>query len=265
MTKLIQVTRFVRIAGALVVHTIRLFITLPFHSSDEKARHKANSQSKATSHFLRILKIDVEFHSAESNNHVGLIVSNHIGVLDPVILAANLLVCFAAKAEMATWFFVGPICRAVGTVFVQRDKKLSAKTFVTDIEDRISSGVSVLVFPEGTTSSGEFVRQFKTGAFEAIANRPHNQVIPVYIRVVHVNGDTSLDARRKLAWYEPGQSLLNNFWSILGIKSALVKVVEGPPIIVGSADRKQLAQTAYSGVTSLMSQVESMVQQDQRT
>ncbi len=48
------------------------------------------------------------------------------------------------------------------------------------IRDRLRSGVTVGVFPEGTTFHGDDVREFQGGAFIAIA-RESGEVVPVGI------------------------------------------------------------------------------------
>lgn len=254
--KLIKIYRLTRILIVLLVQTCLLLLTLPFVPASKRSLHRATYQQKATLSFLNTLKIKVDYPASITAVRPGLIVSNHLGVLDPVILAAYLPVCFAAKAEMAKWFFVGFVCKLVGTIFVHRDRKFATTRFVEEVRNRIESGVSVLVFPEGTTSTGESLRPFKTGAFEAITHLSANSVIPVFIRIMEVNGEASLEARKRLTWANPEQPLLANAWSFLGIKSATVKVLVGSSIVVGDADRKQLANQAYLQVKNLMFSLE---------
>lgn len=246
-----------KILAVLLLEVFILLLSIPFTRRRDRGLLRARAQQKATRSFLKTLKIHVIFDTDRVTSSPGLIVSNHLGVLDPIILAAKLPVCFAAKAEMARWFLIGFVCRLVGTIFVNRDRKLATTQFVADIKNRIDSGVSVLVFPEGTTSTGETLRSFKTGAFEAIAYLSENEVIPVYIQIVDVNGDSSSAARQRLTWANPNQSLLQNMWDILGITSATILISHGNPVQVGTMNRKELAQRAYDEVNLLKTRIEA--------
>ncbi len=180
-----------------------------------------------------------------------LIVSNHLGILDPLILASKFDVCFAAKSEMKKWPVVGSVCTSAGTIFVERDRRMATSEFVSAVVDKLDAGVSLLVFPEGTTSSGEFIAPFKTGSFEAISKLQDRPVLPVYIRVVHVDNDSSFDARSTMTWFDENQSILSNFWKIVDTDEAHVHIAVGDPILVGEKNRKALASESYQAMTSL--------------
>jgi 1-acyl-sn-glycerol-3-phosphate acyltransferase len=112
---------------------------------------------------------------------VSLIVANHVSYLDPL---AILPVCPAlpiAKGEVAHWPIVGPIGAALGVTFVTRADPMARARVLRRVHDLLASGVSVLNFPEGTTTRGDSVLPFHRGTF-GIAQRVGVPVVPVAIR-----------------------------------------------------------------------------------
>jgi len=110
-----------------------------------------------------------------------LVVANHVSYLDPL---AILPVCPAAplaKAQVRAWPIVGAIGAALGVTFVARDDAMARARALRRVRALLAAGVSVLNFPEGTTTHGDRVRPFHRGCF-GIAQRLGVPVVPVAIR-----------------------------------------------------------------------------------
>jgi 1-acyl-sn-glycerol-3-phosphate acyltransferase len=121
--------------------------------------------------------------------------------------------------------------------------------------------VGVLVFPEGTTSKGDRVRPFKTGAFEAVASRPGASVLPLCLKVVAVDGrpaDAAL--RERVTWADPTPSFLAHAWALLGLRSVRFQVRIGTPIPTAGSDRKELARRAHAQVQALYAPEQSVAE-----
>ncbi|MET0341160.1 MAG: lysophospholipid acyltransferase family protein [Polyangiales bacterium] len=98
-----------------------------------------------------------------------LLVANHISYFDPLIIA-SLAPCTAiAKADVSAWPCIGELARRLGVMFVERESAVSGARVLREAMRRLEDGVSVLVFPEGTTTHGETVLPFKRGSFGAAA------------------------------------------------------------------------------------------------
>lgn len=96
-----------------------------------------------------------------------LLVANHMSYFDPLIIA-SLVPCTAiAKADVSAWPCIGELARRLGVMFVERACPQSGARVLREALRRLSDGVSVLVFPEGTTTRGETVLPFKRGSFGA--------------------------------------------------------------------------------------------------
>ena len=97
----------------------------------------------------------------------GLLVCNHLSYLDIVVLSAVQPCAFVAKRDVATWPLFGWLARAAGTIFVDRERRLSSPVVVGLIRNAIASGSVVVLFPEGTSSDGTTVLPFKSALLES--------------------------------------------------------------------------------------------------
>ncbi|KAF2299903.1 hypothetical protein GH714_005906 [Hevea brasiliensis] len=114
----------------------------------------------------------------------GAIISNHISYLDILYHMSSSFPSFVAKRSVAKLPLVGLISKCLGCVYVQRESKSSDFKGVAGlVTERVReayqnrSAPTMMLFPEGTTTNGDFLLPFKTGAF--LAGVP---VLPVILR-----------------------------------------------------------------------------------
>lgn len=180
------------------------------------------------------------------------IVSNHCSYLDILILGSLTSGVFLAKKEVASWPFIGSLARSAGTVFVDRTSRLSMPLTIREIKNRLSSGVSVIVFPEGTTGNGEEVREFKSSFFTVPVDE-NCVLLPVSIVYSQVNGEAmGALSRDAVAWYG-NMSFVPHLWNVLGMRRIDVTVRGNPAVrdiitLDTSLARKQLAAYARRSV-----------------
>lgn len=107
-------------------------------------------------------------------------VANHLSYLDPLVILSQLAAAPIAKAEVADWPVIGPAGRALGVHFVDRRSVMARATVLRGALRSLRAGVSVLNFPEGTTTDGGRLLSFHRGIFGAamIAGVP---VVPLAI------------------------------------------------------------------------------------
>src|SRR5436305_324830 len=110
---------------------------------------------------LRLLHIRVET-SGEAPSPPFLLVANHLSYLDILVLASRLPCVFVSKAEVRSWPLLGPICTALGTLYIDRQQRRDIPRVMLDIEKALDRGLGVVFFPEGTSSKGETVAPFKS-------------------------------------------------------------------------------------------------------
>lgn len=99
-----------------------------------------------------------------------LFVGNHISYLDPFMLLMHADAHVVAKAEVLRWPIVGLAGELIGTIYVNRDQKESRHQAVNSIQQALKEGISVIVFPEGTTTQGRQTLPFRPRSFQAAAD-----------------------------------------------------------------------------------------------
>ncbi|XAR61792.1 Plasmalogen synthase [Bertholletia excelsa] len=121
-------------------------------------------------------------NQTEEPGRPGAVISNHISYLDILYHTYSSFPSFVAKRSVANLPLVGLISKCLGCVYVQRESK-SSKGVSGVVDKRVreahqnSSAPMMMLFPEGTTSNGEYILPFKTGAF--LSKAP---VLPVILR-----------------------------------------------------------------------------------
>ena len=118
-----------------------------------------------------------------------VIVANHVSYLDAIALAAAVPCAPIAKSEVASWPIIGTAASQLGVIFVQRNSAASRVRALLKARDALAAGVSVMNFPEGTTTDGSQLLAFRRGIF-GIARGMRVPVIPVAVRCAEA-----------LAWY----------------------------------------------------------------
>jgi 1-acyl-sn-glycerol-3-phosphate acyltransferase len=97
----------------------------------------------------------------------GLLVCNHLSYLDVIVLSSIRPCVFVAKRDVASWPLFGWLAHAAGTIFVDRERRLSSPNSVDIIRNAIANGAVVVLFPEGTSSDGSTVLPFKPALLES--------------------------------------------------------------------------------------------------
>ncbi|WP_437677570.1 lysophospholipid acyltransferase family protein [Sorangium sp. So ce131] len=107
-----------------------------------------------------------------------LFVMNHRSALDIMITLAFFEATVVSRADLAGWPVIGMAARRVGTLFVDRSSRRSGAAVVQAMSSALKGGRGVMVYPEGTTFSGDEVRPFRAGGFAA-ACRVGAEIVPV--------------------------------------------------------------------------------------
>jgi 1-acyl-sn-glycerol-3-phosphate acyltransferase len=103
---------------------------------------------------------------AEVGEGAGLTVSNHLTYLDVLVYGAVRPFLFVAKSEVRRWPLLGTLASLGGTIYVDRDRGLQVADATLEIEQALRDGISVLLFPEGTSSNGSSVLPFRSPLFD---------------------------------------------------------------------------------------------------
>jgi len=127
---------------------------------------------------LRVFGIRVITIGEKPGRGAKLVVSNHRGVADVLVLLRTFGGHMVSRADLAKWPLIGLAGRRLGTVFVDRSDIKSGAITIRAMRNLLSEGETVTIFPEGTTFSGDEVRPFHAGGFVAAAGT-RAPIIPV--------------------------------------------------------------------------------------
>jgi 1-acyl-sn-glycerol-3-phosphate acyltransferase len=149
-----------------------------------------------------------------------IFIANHQSYLDIPVLVKSLprfQLRWIAKKELGYIPFFGWALWAAGHILVDRSDRASAMASFRKAKERIAKGVSVVIFPEGTRSSGGHMMPFKRGGF-LLAAQTKTPIVPVTI---------------------------NGSWAVLPredwrLKSGEIEVVVDEPIPIEKYDGKEI-------------------------
>ncbi|HEX6957025.1 MAG TPA: 1-acyl-sn-glycerol-3-phosphate acyltransferase [Ferrovibrio sp.] len=188
-----------------------------------------------------------------------LFVSNHISWLDIVALSAALPASFIAKREVADWPFFGTLARLQRTVFVDRNNRHRTAAHRDEIVERLEAGDSLILFPEGTSSDGLRIHNFKS-AFFGVAEQAVRGRLPIvqpvslgYCRLNHM--PVGRRWMRIFAWVGD-EDLVPHLWRFLksGPSEAVVEFHQ-PVTMAEFASRKGLAAWCHQRVLEGLSDI----------
>jgi len=97
----------------------------------------------------------------------GLIVSNHLGYVDILVIGSLCPALFVAKSDVQNWPVFGALTKMSGTLFVNRTARSAVAQQVNWIAVPLNAGIPVVLFPEGTSSDGTGVLPFRSSLLEA--------------------------------------------------------------------------------------------------
>jgi 1-acyl-sn-glycerol-3-phosphate acyltransferase len=172
----------------------------------------------------------------------GLVVSNHTGYVDILVHAAVFPIRFAPKSSIRNWPLIGWFVRSGRPIWVDRSSPRKAKIVAQQFKDSMDNGIPLLVYPEGTSTSGrDGILKFKSTPFAA-AGENNNWILPAIIRY----GDTP--DGKPVAWYGD-MTLLPHLWRIMGYKEIQAEVTIMKPFKPDGRDRKELAEYTHKIMT----------------
>jgi 1-acyl-sn-glycerol-3-phosphate acyltransferase len=111
-----------------------------------------------------------------------ILVSNHQSAFDIFALLGYLPIQFrwTAKAELFRTPFMGWAMTRIGYIPIERESPRKAYRSMLLAAEKVKSGVSILIFPEGTRSPDGRLQPFKKGLF-LIALKSQAPILPVTI------------------------------------------------------------------------------------
>lgn len=185
----------------------------------------------------------VELRGVASEKPGTLYICNHITWLDIPVIASVIDTEFIAMDDIAEWPLIGAIGARTNTLFVSRTQRHQAQQQIENMIALLQSGVNLMLFAEGTTSSGADVLPFRSSLFAAAPFAAAVQ--PTFIGYRHHNGTAFNDEEMAaIGWTEQGGPL-PNAKRIAAMKVEAVVTLLDPAPPAASTNRRALAQHCY--------------------
>ena len=174
-----------------------------------------------------------------------LLVANHLSYVDIAVLVAQRPLCFLSKADVRHWPVLGFMARAIGVLFIERENKRSLPQVAARLEHELDRGHCLVVFPEGTSTSGREVLPFRSSLLAPAAEGG----LPVAHATLHyATPDGSPPAARAVCWHGD-MSFFPHLLGLFRLPRIDATVRFGPePLVDG--DRKILAARLRDAVVA---------------
>jgi 1-acyl-sn-glycerol-3-phosphate acyltransferase len=206
-----------------------------------------------------LLRINVRVNGAPMHDRAVLYVSNHVSWADILVIGSIVPVAFVAKSEVAGWPLVGITAKVQRTVFVDRTRRHRTGEAVAEIGKRLTEGVSVVLFAEGTSSDGNRVLPFRSALLGAVEEAPsdvraRDMVIqPMSITYTGLHGIPMGRQHRPLvAWYGD-LDFMPHIKAFIEQGAVDAIVSYGEPMVAGDGtDRKAMTRRLEGSVRELL-------------
>lgn len=187
----------------------------------------------------KILGLKTELHGkTKLDNEAFFIVSNHLGYIDIVAHASLFPMRFTPKSDIMWWPLVGLLVAVSRPIWMKREQRHSAKNVNKLFKETIELGVSLIVYPEGTSSDGsKGLLPFKSSIFEipCVENLP---VLPVILSYPD-------EKKNEICWFGE-MAFAPHAWNLLGMKKINARIEVLPPVKPNGMNRKEFCEKIYS-------------------
>ena len=174
------------------------------------------------------------------------LVSNHLSYLDIIVLASQLDCVFVAKREIADWPVFGLLSRSMNTIFIDRARVADIPRVNALIVETLQSGQNIVVFPEGTSTSGAEILPFKPSLLEPAARGS----FPVaYASLKYRTPPDETPAHLSVCWWGE-MTLMPHLWGVFRLSEIEATLTFGAETLRG-ADRKELARRLHDAVGTI--------------
>ena len=153
----------------------------------------------------RLMGAKLQVHGMPPTSGPLLIAANHVSWIDIIAIGATVPCFFIAKRDVRSWPVFGPLARLLRTCFVDRERRSAVGPVRQEMAERFAQGHILVLFPEGTSSDGRQVLEFKSALFPGSGPEVH----PLTIRYSDRHGRDG----GHYGWYAD-MELLPHMWAV---------------------------------------------------
>jgi lyso-ornithine lipid O-acyltransferase len=181
-----------------------------------------------------------------------VIIANHVGYIDGIVLGSIFPIVFVSKNEVRSWPIVGQWNLLCGTIFIDRQHKEQVGSLVQEMLRKLEQEANILLFPEGTSTNGDRMLPFQTVPLAAPLRR-RSVIVPTTLVYKAIDEAPVTSANRDSIYWYGDMEFISHFWQLLALRSIEVLVTIQPKIECfgyqdNSAGRKKLAEDCYERV-----------------
>jgi 1-acyl-sn-glycerol-3-phosphate acyltransferase len=173
-----------------------------------------------------------------------LVIANHVSWLDAVVLRALLDARFVAKREARRWPLLGWMLERNGTLFIERRPCRDLLRLNAEVAALLARGESVAAFPEGTSTEGAGVLEFKPALFEPAVRGGHP------VRALALAYCDAKGRRCAAAAFVGDTTLWQSLLAVASEREISVQVLDCGNLVAAGVHRKQAARQAHAAVQS---------------
>lgn len=205
----------------------------------------------------KIFGISYQITGTPSRAPQTLYMSNHLSYLDIPLLGGLIKnSSFLAKKEVATWPVFGFLSKLQQTAYIER-KGTAIKKEAQKLQERVDKKQNLVIFPEGTSTDGIKVRNFKSSLFTLAIGQidhPDLYIQPITLKLLTTDKKQpqTLDERRLYTW--PVEDLIElpeHLWRFARCRGAALQLIFHDTIKASDwDDRKALAKACQNSVSN---------------
>ncbi|MCB0369350.1 MAG: 1-acyl-sn-glycerol-3-phosphate acyltransferase, partial [Bdellovibrionales bacterium] len=172
-------------------------------TKDPQKRKKkfSTNAGKYTTLVCKLYNIKIEVINPPDLSKNGLIVGNHMGFVDILVMHSLTKALFVTSQEMREVPLLGLITEMSGCLFVERRSRTNILDELQNIIRSLKEGFSVTLYPEATSHNGEKVLPFKRTLLTAAA-AASKPIIPYCFNFKSINNEPfTLKYRDHVCWY----------------------------------------------------------------
>jgi len=217
-------------------------LALTFPSRQVRIRWRSLILRKWAKATAALLKIRITAYGAPPCAPFFL-VSNHLSYIDIVVFASQFCCSFIAKKDVSRWPVIGPLCKSIGTIFINRENRRDITRVNEQVERALAEGRGVVLFAEGTSSRGATVLPFKSGLLEPTARAG----FPVsYAALSYRVPDDETPPDLSVCWWGD-MTFIKHLFGLLRLREINATLIFGLDTI-REGDRKVLASKLHASV-----------------
>lgn len=179
-----------------------------------------------------------------------LLICNHMSYMDVLVIASRVPTLFVTSTEMRDTLFLGWITRLGECLYVNRRSHKNINNEIQTIQDWISKGFNVLIFPEATTSDSITLRPFKSSLLQ-IAQNGNIPITAYCLKYNYLNSKVASNADKSgnIAWFENASFLPHVFKQFMN-RSVHFDLVEVDHFLSSELpERKQLMNRLFNVIS----------------